>query len=133
MVQLNDSVKSVLEGQPLWYVGSCSDEPEVAIIGFKEVLDDGRLLLCDVFMKNTRKNLLANKKVCIAVADPETMEGYQVSGSVEYITEGPHMETWKENAAAMSGGRLVPKGIALITPECVRVATPSKINGKVLD
>lgn len=133
MVQLNDRVKGVLESQPLWYVATCSDEPDVAMIGFKEILEDGRLLLCDVFMKNTRRNFRANGKVCIAVANPDTMEGYQITGTTEYITEGEHMETWKANAAAFSGGKLVPKGIVLVTPEQVRIASPSQKNGKVLD
>jgi predicted pyridoxine 5'-phosphate oxidase superfamily flavin-nucleotide-binding protein len=133
MVQLNDRVKALLESQPIWSVGSFAEEPEITMIGFKEILDDGRLLLCDVFMKKTRKNILANGKVCIAVCNPDAMEGYQINGTTEYVTEGEHYETWKVNAAAMSGGTLVPKGVVLVTPECVRVSSPSKINGKVLE
>jgi predicted pyridoxine 5'-phosphate oxidase superfamily flavin-nucleotide-binding protein len=133
MMVLNDRVKALLDSQPLWYVATCSDEPEVSMIGFKEILDDGRLLLCDVFMKKSYDNIMANGKLCIAIANPETMEGYQISGTAEYITEGSHMEIWKENAAAFSGGRLAPKGIVIVTPECVRIAAPSRTNGKVLD
>ncbi|MDO4539870.1 MAG: hypothetical protein Q4B48_02035 [Syntrophomonadaceae bacterium] len=52
--RLNEKVVKTLEAQPLWYVSTCSDVPENAIVGFHEVLDDRRLLRCDVFMKNTR-------------------------------------------------------------------------------
>lgn len=133
MVVLSDRVKALLDSQPLWYVGTFSKEPEVTAIGFKEILEDGKLLLCDVFMKKTYDNILANGKVCIMVASADTMEAYQINGTAEYITEGPHMETWKENASAFSGGKLAPKGIVLVTPESVRVSAPSKTNGKVLD
>ena len=130
MKQLDAKVKSLMEAQPLWYVGTCSDEPNVSCIGFKGIVDDGRILLCDVFMNHTLKNILKNGKVAITVCDPENMEAYQVSGTAEYITDGPYVDEWKPLAAAMSGGKLQPKGIVLVTPETVRDMSASPDNGK---
>lgn len=132
MKQLDKKVKDIMESQPLWYVGTVSDEPNIAIIGFKEILDDGRILLCDVFMNHTLKNILANGKVAIAVCNPDTMEAYQIFGTAEYQPEGDLLEGWKPLAAAMSGGRLKPKGVVLVTPEKVRVMSASSENGKEL-
>lgn len=132
MKQLEERVKKLLESQPLWYVGTCSGEPEVSVIGFKDILEDGRLLLCDVFMKNTKKNILSNGYVCITAADPEKMEGYQVFGKAEYITEGPYVDEWNSNAQMMSGGKLFAKGVVLVTPERVRVMSVCSTNGKEL-
>lgn len=132
MKQLEESVKKLLESQPLWYVGTCSDEPEVAPIGFKDILDDGRLLLCDVFMKNTKKNILSNGYVCISAGDPEKMEGYQVFGKAEYVTDGAYVDEWNNNAQMMSGGKLFAKGVVLVTPERIRVMSVRPTNGKEL-
>lgn len=132
MKQLDEKVKRLLESQPLWYVGTYSDEPNVSIIGFKEVLDDGRLLLCDVFMNHTLKNIKANGKVCVTVCDPDNMEAYSVFGKAEYQSEGELLDGWKPLASAMSGGKLKPKGVVLITPEKVRVMSASPENGKEL-
>lgn len=132
MKQLDAKVKSLMESQPLWYVGTMSDEPNVACIGFKEILDDGKLLLCDVFMNHTLKNILKNGKVAVTVCNPDSMEAYQVSGTAEYFTEGPLLDGWKPLAAAMSGGKLQPKGIVMVTPESVRVMSANPDNGKDL-
>ena len=132
MKQLDERVKKLLEAQPLWYVGTCSDVPEVSLIGFKDILDDGRLLLCDVFMKNTKKNILSNGYVCISAGDPETMEGYQIFGKAEYVSEGAYVDEWNSNAQMMSGGKLFAKGVVLVTPERVRVMSVCSTNGKEL-
>lgn len=132
MKLLEERVKKLFESQPLWYVGTCSDEPDVSIIGFKDILDDGRLLLCDVLMKNTKKNILSNAYVCISAADPEKMEGYQIFGKAEYLSGGPYVEEWNNNAQMMSGGKLYAKGVVLVTPERVRVMSVCSTNGKEL-
>lgn len=132
MKQLEERVKKLLEAQPIWYVGTCSDEPEVSLIGFKDILEDGRLLLCDVFMKNTKKNILSNGYVCVTAGDPDKMEGYQVFGKAEYISEGPYVDEWNSNAQMMSGGKLFAKGVVLVTPERVRVMSVCSTNGKEL-
>lgn len=132
MKQLDERVKSLLESEAMWYVGTMGDDPNVSCIGFKEILDDGKLLLCDVFMNHTLKNIRANGKVAITVCSPEKMEAYQISGTAEYLTESPKLESWKELAAAMSGGKLQPKGVVIVTPEAVRVMSASRENGKEL-
>lgn len=132
MKLLNEKVKNLFESQPLWYVGTCSDKPNVSIIGFKEFLDDGRILLCDVFMKHTIDNIKKNGNVCVTACNPDTMEAYQIFGKAVYQTEGESLESWKAIAASMSGGKLQPKGLVYITPEKVRVMSASRDNGKEL-
>lgn len=132
MKKLSENVINVLDNQPLWYVGTCSDEPNTVVIGFKEILNDGRLLLCDVFMKQTLINLLENGKISIAVCNPDTMEGYQIKGKAVYLSDGVLLESWKESVSAFSGGKLVPKGVVLVSPESVKVISPNSHNGDEL-
>lgn len=132
MKQIPDDLKTFFDTQPLWYVGTCSTEPNVAVIGFKGFLDDGRILLCDVFMKHTLEDVKANGKVSITACDPEKMAAYMISGTAEYFTESEHLENWKAIASAMSGGKLAPKGVVIITPEKIRNMSANAHNGQEL-
>ena len=132
MKQLDEKVKALFEAQPLWYVGTCSDKPEISIIGFKELLDDGRILLCDVFMNNTKQNIMTNGNICVIACDPGKMESYEIYGKAEYTTDAAYLDNWTELAAAMSGGKLKPKGVVLITPETIKVMSANPLNGNEL-
>lgn len=132
MKQLDEKVKALFEAQPLWYVGTCSDKPEISIIGFKEILDDGRILLCDIFMNSTLDNIKTNGNISIICCDPDKMEAYEVYGKAVYSTDPEYLDNWTVLAAAMSGGKLKPKGVVLITPEKTKVMSASPSNGKEL-
>lgn len=132
MKQLTAEVIDLLNSQPLWYVGSFSDMPNTSIIGFKEVLEDGHLLLCNVFMNHTLTNIKENGKISITVCSPETMQAYMLSGTAEYQTESEHLERWKAMAQEMTGGKLIPKGVVIVTPEAVRVLSANRKNGTEL-
>lgn len=133
MKQLDERVVKIFDGQPIWYVATADgDQPNVAAIGFKEILPDGRILLCDVFMNQTKENLLKSGKVAISACDASRMEGYQIFGTAEYVSEGEYVDNWTETAKAMSGGRLSAKGVVLVTPEKVKVQTVGPNNDKYL-
>lgn len=133
MKQLDERVVRLFDSQPIWYVGTTDgDSPNVAAIGFKEFLPDGRILLCDVFMNRTKENILKNGRVAISCCDPERFEGYQIFGTGEYVSEGEYVDGWKETAQAMSGGRMTAKGVVLVTPEAVKVQTVGPKNDKML-
>ena len=85
-IKMNENVKNLLKEQ-LWTLGTCSDEPN-AVPAFKDVLPDGRLAVGDVFLDTTLKNIEANGKIAVSVYNLATMEGYQIKGHAEYMTEG---------------------------------------------
>ena len=126
---MNEAVVKVLKEQ-MWYLATYSDEPNVVPVGFKDVTDDGKLVVGDVFMVTTRDNVLANGKVAVSVCDLKTSEGYQVKGSAQYVTDGPVMEAMQKIAAERFKGALSPKGALVITPEKVIVTTPGPNNKK---
>lgn len=79
------------------------------------------------------KNLAAdNGKIAISVYDAKGLEGYQIKGKAEYVTEGAVVETFKKIVEQVFNGGATAKGALLITPEKVIVTTPGADNKKVL-
>lgn len=128
---MNEQVKKLL-GEQLWFLATCGDEPNVVPVGFKTVLEDGKLAVGDVFMNITRSNVLSNGKIAIAVCNPATAECYQIKGSVEYVTEGPVVDIFQAMAEATFKGAANAKGALVITPEKVIIASPGPDNNKFL-
>ena len=129
---LNEHVIKVLNGS-LWEPATCAaGEPNVVPVGFKTVSEDGKLIIGDVFMETTMKNILANGRAAVSAFDSETKEGYQVKGAAVYVTEGPVVDALNRAAEEKFGGRLHAKGAVILTPEKVIVTTPGPDNKKVL-
>jgi len=60
------------------------------------------------------------------------MEGYQIKGKAEFVTEGPVVDTFKKQVSDMFKGAMTAKGALIITPEKVIVTTPGPDNKKVI-
>ncbi|MCD7955735.1 MAG: pyridoxamine 5'-phosphate oxidase family protein [Lachnospiraceae bacterium] len=78
-------------------------------------------------------NLKANGgKIAISVYDAQSLEGYQIKGTAEYLTDGDIVTAFKAMVEKMFNGAATAKGALLITPEKVIVTTPGADNKKVL-
>ena len=130
---MNDAVKKLLK-ESMWDLATCADgEPNVVPVAFKDVLPDGRLAVGDVFLDTTLKNLAANNgRIAISVYDAKNLEGYQIKGAAEYVTEGEIVKNFKAVVEQMFNGGATAKGALLITPEKIIVTTPGADNKKVL-
>ena len=115
---MNDSVKKLLK-ESMWNLATCANgEPNVVPVAFKDVTPDGKLVVGDVFLDTTLKNLAANGgKIAISVYDAKTLEGYQIKGVAEYVTEGEVVKTFKAMVEQMFNGGATAKGALIITPE----------------
>ncbi len=130
---LNENVKKVLK-ESMWDLATCADnEPNVVPVAFKDVTDDGKLLVGDVFLETTLKNIRENGgKIAISAYSAENLEGYQIKGTASYVTEGEVVATFKAMVEKMFNGAATAKGALVITPEQVIVTTPGADNKKVL-
>lgn len=130
---LNEKVVKILK-EGMWDLATCANgEPNVVPVAFKDVTDDGKLLVGDVFLETTLNNIQANDgKIAISVYDAKNLEGYQVKGTAEYVTEGAVVDTFKAMVEKMFNGAATAKGALIITPEKVIVTTPGAENKKVL-
>lgn len=130
---LTEAVKKVL-AENMWDLATCSDnQPNVVPVAFKDVTADGKLVIGDVFLKTTLKNLQANGgKIAISVYNATSLEGYQIKGTAEYVTSGELVETFKNAVETMFHGAATAKGALIVTPEQVIVTTPGAENKTVL-
>ncbi len=130
---LNESVVTVLKNQ-MWDLATCADgEPNVVPVAFKDVTEDGKLVVGDVFLDTTLKNIKAdNGRIAISVYDAQKLEGYQIKGVAEYVTEGKIVDTFKAMVEEMFHGGATAKGALIITPEKVIITTPGADNKKEL-
>ena len=139
---MKENVVKLLKEQ-MWYLGTYSDEPNAIPVAFKDVeqsgdtvtvhvTEDGKLVVGDVFLNVTLKNIEANGKIAVSACDPQTMEGYQIKGTAEHITEGEIVDTFKKLVSDMFNGAVTAKGALVITPEKVIVTTPGAHNGDEL-
>lgn len=130
---MNENVLKLLKAG-MWDLATCADgEPNVVPVAFKDVTEDGKLVVGDVFLETTLNNIKANHgKIAISVYDPEHLEGYQIKGTAEYVTEGTVVDTFKAMVEKMFQGAATAKGALIITPEKVIVTTPGADNKKVL-
>ena len=130
---LNENVVKLLKAS-MWDLATCSNgEPNVVPVAFKDVTEDGNLVVGDVFLETTLKNIKANDgKIAISAYDAQNLEGYQIKGRAEYVTEGKIVDMFKAMVEKMFNGAATAKGALIITPEKVIVTTPSANNKKVL-
>ena len=128
---LNENVKKILK-ESMWDLATCgNNEPNVVPVAFKDVTEDGKLVVGDVFLETTLKNIQSNGgKIAISVYNAETLEGYQIKGIATYVTEGTVVDTFKAIVEKMFNGAATAKGALIITPEKVIVATPGADNKK---
>ncbi|MEY8393493.1 pyridoxamine 5'-phosphate oxidase family protein [Lachnospiraceae bacterium 45-P1] len=130
---LNENVTKLLK-ENMWDLATCLDnEPNVVPVAFKDVTEDGRLLVGDVFLAATLKNITANDgRIAISAYDAKNLEGYQIKGKAEYVTEGPVVDAFKAMVEKMFNGAATAKGALIIIPEKVIVTTPGSDNKKEL-
>lgn len=130
---LNENVKKLL-AESMWDMATCAgNEPNVVPVAFKDVTEDGKLVVGDVFLETTLNNLKVNGgRIAVSVYDAKSLEGYQIKGAAEYVTEGAVVDTFKAMVEKMFNGAATAKGALIITPEKVIVTTPGADNKKVL-
>lgn len=130
---MNEAAIKVLK-ENMWDLATCANgEPNVVPVAFKDVTEDGKLVVGDVFLDTTLKNIAANDgKIAVSAYNAQTLEGYQIKGTAEYITEGALVDTFKQMVETMFHGAATAKGALIITPAQTIVTTPGADNKKVL-
>ena len=124
---LNESVVKLLK-EGMWNLATCANgEPNVVPVAFKDVTEGGKLVVGDVFLETTLNN---DGKIAISVYNAQKLEGYQIKGTAEYVTEGAIVDAFKAMVEEMFKGAATAKGALIITPEKVIVTTPGADNKK---
>ena len=92
---LNEKVVKLL-GSSMWDLATCSGgEPNVVPVAFKDVTPDGKLVVGDVFLDTTLKNIAAGSgKIAISVYDAQNLEGYQIKGTAPRVKLSKPSRPW---------------------------------------
>jgi predicted pyridoxine 5'-phosphate oxidase superfamily flavin-nucleotide-binding protein len=110
MIKINNQQKNFVENEVV-ALATCDldNKPNVIAVTHCLVVDNDKILVTDNFMNKTRKNLLENKKIALAVWN-KNEEGYQFKGKAEYLIEGkwkdkvdnePNNKNWAHKAAVL--------------------------------
>ncbi|MFH1840662.1 MAG: pyridoxamine 5'-phosphate oxidase family protein [Candidatus Shapirobacteria bacterium] len=67
-------------------------QPNAIAVGCAETVGGDLILITDNFMNKTKKNILENNKVALAVWSKNGDEGYQFKGKADYLTSGEYKE-----------------------------------------
>jgi predicted pyridoxine 5'-phosphate oxidase superfamily flavin-nucleotide-binding protein len=97
--------------------------------GYPKVLDDDKFVMIDNFLNKTRKNLEENPFATITFWNPETLEGYQVKGTVETKSTGDLYEQIKSEIHAKRPD-LPVKAIVILKVEEIYNIKPGSEAGK---
>lgn len=125
----SEKVSEVL-ANPIWFLATAGEEPNVVPMGMKAVLPDGTLAIANNFMNTTLANILANGKAAVcAINMANPLECYEVKGTATYVTEGPVVEQFKAAALEMFKTDMC-KGAVLIKPEKVINMAPGPQNNE---
>ena len=130
---MNDNEKKVLENSN-WDLATClNGKPNVVPVASKSISKSGELLIGDVFLVTTLKNVLENNgEIAISAYDASILEGYQIQGKAKYVTEGDVVDMFKEQVSSMFKGAATAKGALIVSVDRVIVTTPGAENKKVL-
>jgi hypothetical protein len=90
---ITNSMKALIENEVLAFATVDQKQvPNVIAVACCKVLEGSKILITDNFLNKTRKNLLYNNEVAIALWSKDEKEGYQFKGSAEYLTEGKYKD-----------------------------------------
>ena len=120
---MNENVLKILN-ENMWEIATMGDEPDIAPVAFKAVLDENTLAVADVFLSKTVDNINANGKIILSAYDKSTMEGYKLRGKATHLTDGEIVETLRDKVSARTGGKLKVKGAVIVKIESIYATTP---------
>jgi len=109
---IKDELKKLIEENPMSLATiDNSGDPHVIAVAYVKVVSSNQILITDNCMRRTKKNILRNNKVALAVWDKD-WTGYQIKGTAEYFVSGE----WKKFVEEMKENKGLPaKGAILVT------------------
>lgn len=110
--KISEDVKNIIEGNVAALASvDHAGQPRAIAVGDIKVLDDGRLLIGDIFMERTSENIRQNPNISLAVWNAQ-FRGFTIVGKAEFQTKGAIFDL----AVAAHPGYEV-KGAVIITIE----------------
>lgn len=120
MAKIDKFLKKVIEGNALALATTYGDKPRVIAVGYPKVIGADKILLTNVYMQATIKNIKKNKNVSLAVWSrcwEKKCWGWAFEGTAKYYASGK----WADFVKKMKENKgLKPKGAILITVKKIK-------------
>ena len=131
IIMIPAKVKELFERTQLVSFGTADKEgnPNVVPILWKRILDGGRIILLDNFMRTSKENVLENDRVCLSIWDLDSEEAYKLKGNAVYHSRGSIYEVGREFMQS-KGRDQVPRGVVEVTVTGVYAIKPGPDAGK---
>lgn len=111
-VLIPEEAKEIIEANPIAISTVMpSGDPNVIGVACVKVIDGDKLLVTDVYMNQTLKDIANNPKVAVVAWRPD-MTGYKLIGTATYYSSGEYLDRVKE---LEDNAELKPKGAIVIT------------------
>lgn len=128
-------VMQFMKDAKVWTLATSADNrPNSVPMAFHAVLDDGKLLICDVFTTVSVKNIEKNPQVCVSAFSMENMpEGYKFYGKATFYGTGEYADLAAKMTAPIRERGMNPIGGAIVIDvEEILVAGPGPENNKAI-
>jgi hypothetical protein len=134
MVKLTAEMKDVFSQYKIFAIATASKAgiPNVAPIGFVQLVSDDTIWLGDNFMNKTLKNVKENPHMALYFWEPEKKRCFQIKGRVTVKTSGPDYEKIRAQIKA-KGPQYPAKGLLVLTITEVFDCTPGPNAGKKIE
>lgn len=125
MLKIPPKVKKMIEGNPvvLGTLFDGGDNPNLIVTLFTKVYN-GRILITDVWMNQTVKDLAKNNNACLLVFSQELREGYKIMGKATYLTSG---EEYDFIASLPENKGYGVKGVIVVQPSKIIQLTTKRL------
>ena len=110
-MKITSSVKKIVEHNPLAFATIANKKPYVIGVASCKIVEGDKILITDIFMKTTVRNLSKNNNVALVVWDKKG-EGCQFLGKAKYYKKGKwlnYVKDLRENKGLSAKGAIVIK------------------------
>jgi predicted pyridoxine 5'-phosphate oxidase superfamily flavin-nucleotide-binding protein len=111
----------------VWVATSDEGQPHLVPVCFIKALGDDRLLIGNVFIKQTEQNVAINPKIALGVAFKNGgWDGYLLKGKARVLRDDDLFEGFKEEVLERSAGKRVLESVILMEVDAVYSLKPRK-------
>jgi uncharacterized pyridoxamine 5'-phosphate oxidase family protein len=108
-MRIDSKAKRIIENNPVAFATVKSNKPYVIGVAYCKIVEGGKILITDNFMKSTVGNIIKNNNVAI-IAWNKKWEGYQCLGRAKYYKKGKwldYVKKMKENKGLPAKGAML--------------------------
>ncbi len=120
--------------KPLIWLATVEDDmPHLVPVCFVRALENGRILVANIFISKTVTNIKNGSKIALSVSfEDNGRDGYMIKGRGEVIDEGPLFKEFYNEIFKITDGKRVLRSAILVTVDEIYSLKPSYGRKKII-